>query len=63
MKIEFYTPNIEDANEIAEYLDLTVTERSVDDEKISMVGFPSFKLDENVEKIRSIGCDVVLAPF
>lgn len=59
---DFFEVMGDDAKDIAESLELTVTSRIIDEStRNPMVGFPSFKLDENVEKLRSLGCDVVLA--
>jgi N12 class adenine-specific DNA methylase len=53
-----------DADSVSPDLGLTLGNRSVGlDKQVPMIGFPAKILDENTEKLRSIGFDVLIAPL
>ena len=49
---DFFEMYGEDAEKAAEMLDLRLAHRTFGDERVPMCGIPSYKLEENVEKLR-----------
>ena len=49
---DFFEIYGEDAQKAADILELTLTSKAVENERIPMCGIPAFKLEENVEKLR-----------
>ena len=61
---DFYEVMGADAADASVELELAVTRRSEKNgEQIEIVGIPSNRLDENTEKLRSLGYDVLVAPL
>ena len=49
---DFFEIYGEDAQKAADILDLTLTSKAVESERIPLCGIPAFKLEENVERLR-----------
>ena len=61
---DFFEVMGDDVSAVAKDLDLVVTQRAASGyERVDIVGIPSNRLDENTEKLRSLGYDVLVAPL
>lgn len=59
---DFYEVMGADAVDVSVELELAITQRAEENgERVDIVGIPANRLDENTEKIRSFGYDVVIA--
>ena len=59
---DFFEVMGDDAERVVKDLDLVITQRTVEgNESVDIVGIPSNRLEENFEKLRSLGYDVLLA--
>ena len=61
---DFYEVMGADAVDVSVELELSITQRAEENgERIDIVGIPANRLDENTEKLRSLGYDVLIAPL
>ena len=61
---DFYEVMGADAVDVSVELELSITQRTEENgERIDIVGIPANRLDENTEKLRSLGYDVLIAPL
>ena len=61
---DFFEVMGDDVSAVANDLDLVATQRTaIGNERVDIAGIPSNRLDESTEKLRSLGYDVLVAPF
>lgn len=59
---DFFEAFNDDAQVVANILDLTITSRSINDsERVPMVGFPKHKAEQYINKLADAGCDIVVS--